>query len=782
MNHRKIESPENFVYAEAQAGSWKVSGQDIELSLEDFGGDLFRFRVFSPRWPRGSGSQAGLSGERVLARAGAVPSRARCLLGEGGAPLIELEGIELLSPLPGRGFGLCGPKWILAFAYDSGRRCHGMGEKNFGPEVSGRRTRFWNSDLFADFEWSAVSEARADPLYASLPVLYLSKGGVWAALVLDNPAAPFMNTGAGEGIFSAGSTPFERSLSLGARGGAPDLWILAGPDPAELVRRVQLLQGATPLPPLWALGHHQCRWGYRNLAEVEAVAAEYDRRKIPDDGLWLDIDSMDGFRVFTTDPVNWADHEVRIAALAARGFRVVPILDPGLRRDPGFPVYERARKAGILCVTPEGRDYTGFAWPGHTVFPDFSLPEGRAFWSREVAAHARQGFAGYWIDMNDPSTGSAPLDDMLFAKGRAPHEEYHNQYALGMAAATRAGLEAARPGERPFVISRSAWLGQARHSALWTGDNVSNKAHLAAAIPLSLNLSISGLPFNGPDLPGFAGEADAALMRAWYKACFLFPFLRNHRIAGTRDQEPWTRGSRTEGVVAGLLRSRYRLLPYLYNLFIDQEERGDPILRPLWWLDSGDEAARVADQFLVGPSILQSPILEPRERRRELLLPPGLWYDMARGRSFEGGRRIQASSGFATTPLHLALSSIIPLLARPTLKASQAALDRIELLVCPSEGRMTEFRYRFDDGATTAYREGRRSEVAFKASLEGGMLRIESRVLASGAGSLSWRILVPTDLGVRSIEIDGREEPAKRERLELANSRISLLATGRRED
>jgi alpha-glucosidase len=778
VNYRKIETPENFRYMDSLSdGLHLAAGEGFKVSLEDRGSDVYRYSVESKRWPLGTGCHTSFEASSF----GDEASSAGCSIGEGGAPRLELDGVELLAPSPGRGLGVCGAKWLLAFAHDPQATRYGMGEKSFGMEVSGRRTRFWNTDLWADFDFPAVNEYRADPLYVSLPVLWIRKADRWLVLVIESPIAPFMNTGAVEGIFSAGAgegaMPFRQEFSLGARGGAPAVWILAGRDPAVLVRRLSTLVGRPPLPPLWALGHQQCRWGYRSFDQLDAIASEYEARAIPNDGLWLDIDSMDGFRVFTTDPTRFGNAEQRLADLKARGFNVVPILDPGIRRDPEFSVYREAIKRQVLCKTPEGIDYTGFVWPGYAVFPDFALPEGREFWAQEVERFTKLGFDGYWIDMNDPSTGSAPLDDMLFAGGTLPHEAYHNDYALGMAEATREGLKRARPGLRPFVVSRSGSLGISRHAAVWTGDNVSNEAHLRASIPVSLTMSISGVPWNGADVPGFGGDASADLMRAWYKAGFLFPFFRNHCIAGARDQEPWTRGARTERVVAGMIKSRYLLLPYLYNLFIDQSERGDPVLRPLWLADPSPECALIADEFLVGPAILQAPILAVQGKSREAWLPQGNWFDLSSSTTLPGRQKIIARQGWGNTPIWLASPAILPLAGKPSLRASTLDLATVDFLLILADGESTESRYRWDDGATDTWAQGARGEARLTAFQSGKTVEATLDIIQAWQNGITMRIIMPVQQGTEALTLNGKTMKLHRTRLGLAGHRFPVLAT-----
>ncbi|MDT8288034.1 MAG: glycoside hydrolase family 31 protein, partial [Elusimicrobiales bacterium] len=346
-----------------------------------------------------------------------------------------------------------------------------------------------------------------------------------------------------------------------------------------------------------------------------------------------------------------------------RGLRVVPILDPGIKRERGYPVFDSGLAEGVFCRNTAGSLFTGMVWPGRTVFPDFMRPAARKWW----AGHARRffdlGFEGAWLDMNDPSTGTIDCRDMRFDRGRRPHAAGHNTYALLMARATRQGLLEAHPGRRPFLLSRSGSTGSQRFCAHWSGDNFSTYRHLRRSIGKALNLALSGIAFNGADVGGFGGDCSEALLIDWFKAAFLMPFFRNHTMRGSRAQEPWAYSRKALAILRRFVRLRYTLMPYLYNLFIDHEERGEAILRPLFH-DFPDTAAlplgRVDDQFMVGPAIMQAPFVHARGGWREVVLPESRWLRADNGKWVKGARRIRVRRQPQATPLFVRDGSLVP--------------------------------------------------------------------------------------------------------------------------
>jgi alpha-glucosidase len=735
----KIHDPINFSFPdrfEPGSARLRVGGETVELALQDLGFDVFRVHVQGARWLE-QYSQAKLGPTRGARRR--APSRAQVRLG----PLAEIEvldtdGVPLLRSVPGESFGVCGSAWLFHFELPSDAQFYGMGEKSVGFERSGLRTKFWNTDVWADFPMSLVREGATDPMYASVPWVIIKQVNRYVGLLLNAAGAAFLRTPP-----PSARGPTDRRLWFGAPEGEPELFIIVGPTLAELTEKLQRWVGVTPRPPLWALGHQQCRWGYKSQAELDELAAQFEHHAIPNDGLWLDIDYMRGFRVFTVSDEHWPDLQGGLARLRERGYRVVPILDPGVKLDPGYEVYDDGELRRMFCQNPEGRAYVGYVWPGQTVFPDFSLQRVRDWWAERVAAFARLGFDGAWVDMNDPSTGATENIDMLFDRGRKSHASYHNQYGAGMAEATRAGFERARPDERAFVLSRSAFIGTGRFAAVWTGDNISNWVHLRKCIEVSLHLALSGIPFNGPDVPGFGDDPDAELAVAWYKVCFLFPFLRNHSQKGARFQEPWTFGKSSK-IIRRYIRLRYKLLPYLYQLFVEQERRGAAILRPLFY-DHADAPelplGEIADQFAIGPALLQAPIVTPGTYARRVVLPRATWFDARNGAFCRGNRSLSVRCALGETPLYIRAGSLIPMQVGVRTDNSNDLSD-IELHVFCPPGDSASLDYTYDDGHSRAYQRGEESVARFEARATGDLLHVRARLLARGAGPLTVRFVL----------------------------------------
>lgn len=738
MYFRKLPSPANFDFARrVRLGKPTKVGRDhVTLTARSYQQDVYCIKATSKRWAKNY-SMSNLSTPPTSKN-----STALSIVEPFGLTVLSPEGESLLTSPAGQTFGVCGKRSIFVFDQTPDMQFYGMGEKMRGLELSGIKTKFWNTDVFADFSRKEIESDHPDPMYVAIPYLIIKRRNSYIGLLLDNPHATFMSTSSG-GEVGGGQMKLEATerklITIGAENGQPNLYIIVGPSLPELTRKLQMLVGPTPVPPAWALGYHQCRWGYKSGNCLKLLDHKFNEHGIPCDGLWLDIDYMDGFRVFTFNNGHFSKPAKALKALKNKGRRVLPIIDPGVKHDPTYTVYKSGKQADAFCQNPTGGDFIGHVWPGDTLFPDFSMAHARRWWSKWVRDFAALGFNGCWIDMNDPATGDVLNEDMLFDRGRLPHDTHHNQYALGMAMATRDGFEAAHPGERAFLLSRSGSTGISKYAAIWTGDNMSNYHYLRNCIAVSLNLALSGAPFNGPDVGGFGGNCWPQLMQDWMKACFLFPFMRNHSYRGTRDQEPWAFDEETLQICKHYIQLRYQLRPYLYNLFIRQAETGEAILRPLFY-DFEDSASLplgfLDDIFLTGPAILQAPVLNEHERTRDVTLP-GIcsWFSVTENTWRAGGQKRVVAIDRLQTPIYLREGMVIPM--TPELPVSNKFKPRdvmFHVLLKKDSAITASYTYAFDDGLTHAWRDGKRSQLKLSARVQDRELFIETSYATKGYG------------------------------------------------
>jgi len=604
----------------------------------------------------------------------------------------------------------------------------GFGEKYGGLDKRGERLRMRNRD---------AGMSHRDPLYLSVPFflgLSRTSGASRARGVLLDAFGPC--------DFDVAAERGDR-VRMSTESGGVDVTIFPGPRPADVLRRLSARVGRCPLPPLWSLGHHQSRWSYASEAEVRALAAEIRRRGIPTDAIHLDIDYMDGYRVFTWSPRRFPDPKAMHSALAARGLRTVAIVDPGIKVDPEYPVYREGLDRDFFCRRRDGEVQTLHVWPGRSALPDFDRPQVREWWGEQHRALLDAGVSGIWNDMNEPSgwgpdlplgrfrlpLGRADLSGMLQSDPSDPkrvraHEEVRNVYALQECRATREGIERARPRQRPFVLSRSGHAGIQRYAAVWTGDNRSRWADLRESIPMLLNLSLSGVAFCGADIGGFFGSCTPELYARWIQLGSLYPFARTHSKVFTRRQEPWRFGRRVEAIAREALRLRMRLLPYLYGVFRESEHCGAPVWRPLLYEFPDDpDAVRVEDQILLGRSLMVAPVVERGAREREVYLPEGVWFSWHDDARYVGPRRLRVSAPLEHLPLFARGGSILPTQS-PIEYVGQAPAEPCVLEVFPGgegSGELVE-----DDGETTEYRRGEVARTGLRLwERRGGRMRVE---------------------------------------------------------
>lgn len=426
--------------------------------------------------------------------------------------------------------------------------------------------------------------------------------------------------------------------------------VIEGESPQEVMKGLGKLTGTIEMPPKWAVGYHQCRYSYNPDSRVREVAQGFRDRELPADVIWMDIDYMDGYRVFTFDDEQFPDPAGLNAWLGENGWSNVWMIDPGVKKEDGYFVYDNGTEHDVWVRNAQGEVFNGEVWPGVCVFPDYFRRDVRAWWAGLYEDFMATGIDGVWNDMNEPAvfnvaTKTMPEDNRHEADadlgGPGDHARYHNVYGMMMLKATREGVMAANPDKRPFVLSRANYIGGHRYGATWTGDNSANWAHLEMAIPMTLNLSLSGQPFAGPDIGGFAYNGDGELFARWMGYGALLPFSRGHTAKGNIDKEPWSFGPEVEATSRRALERRYRLMPYLYTRFYVSHTTGLPIAAPTFFADPADPALRSEDDsFLLGEDLLVVAKVTPEADRAPVLPAPvdGVAWAEFDFPSFDGGR------------------------------------------------------------------------------------------------------------------------------------------------
>lgn len=443
-----------------------------------------------------------------------------------------------------------------------------------------------------------------------------------------------------------------------------DVYLIVGDTIKNIVSNYTYLTGRTPLPQKWTLGYQQSRWGYSaTQAEVERIAGLLRKHKLPCDVIHLDIDYMDGFRVFTWRNDSYTDPHDFVKKLNKMGLHVVTIIDPGVKLDKNYGIYQEGLEKGYFVENSDGTIYVNEVWPGDSVFPDFGREEVRSWWSKNIKFLVNLGVSGIWDDMNEPASfrGEIP-DNIVFHNEEIPttHAQMHNVYGHYMDKATYEGLKKLT-NKRPYVITRAAYAGTQKYSTVWTGDNQSLWPHLQMMVPQLCNLGLSGFSFAGTDIGGFGADCTAELLVRWIEGAIFSPLLRNHAAMGTRSQEPWTYPTPTLSIYRKYLKLRYKFISYLYDLFYQESKTGLPIMRPLILNYPADQkVSNMNDQFMVGDQILVSPVLQAGVTAKMVYLPQGKWHDYWTGDVYDGNQYIVKDAPLDVLPIFVKDNTLLP--------------------------------------------------------------------------------------------------------------------------
>jgi alpha-glucosidase len=659
------------------------------------------------------------------------------------------------------------------------KKCHkkevfyGLGDKTCGVNLAGKKFENWCSDSYA-------FGRDTDPLYRAIPFYYALNNGVAYGIFFDNSYKTHFDF----------DTQQTGATSFSAEGGELNYYFLMGPGLEDVAQHYTQITGVQELPPIWALGYHQCRWSYYPDSHVREIAEGFRSRKIPCDAIYLDIDYMDGYRCFTWDKKGFPNPKLLVEDLRDMGFQTVAMIDPGIKDDPSYAVYQDGLEQNMFLRTSDGDLVKAPVWPGFCAFPDFTNPSVRQWWGQLYKDLYHQiGISGFWNDMNEPAVfhvhhKTLPDHVMHDYDGHpCSHRKAHNIYGQQMNRASYEGFLELKPDKRPFLLSRATFSGGQRFAAVWTGDNCSDWEHLQIANIQCQRLSVSGFSFCGTDIGGFAGNADGELFVRWLQLGVFHPLMRVHSIgkhsAGDAlpaeeaqltepslhllDQEPWSFGEKWTDLAKKAIELRYFLLPCLYSAMWLHTLDGRPVLKHLAFADGTDP--KLWDQerdFLFGEHIMVSPVVQPKIQRQGIYLPKGNWYYFWTGQMNNGEVFVNVMPD--QIPFFVREGAVLPVY--PARQHTGEPVDELTLYAYYKNGLETSHLYE-DEGDGFGYKNGDFSLKIFETEGKDKAFTLRQRKEGNFVPSYQ-RIkiyLVGFPLFVKKCLVDGNEIPIKEIRL-----------------
>jgi alpha-glucosidase len=567
----------------------------------------------------------------------------------------------------------------------------GLGEKTGNLDRAGKAYVNWNTDYFA----YGVGD---DPLYMSIPFYIGLHGKTAYGIYFDNTHKTTFNFGASNNRF----------VYFSADDGDIDYYFFHDDHVSKIIEAYTSLTGKMEMPPLWSLGYQQCRYSYYPDSEVLTLADNFRNKEMPADVIYLDIHHMEKYKVFTFDGEKFPDPKSMIKRLKDKGFKVVVIMDPGIKTEKGYLPYEEGLTKDLFVKYPDGAIYEGQVWPGWCAFPDFTKEETRRWWAEKMEFYDQIGVDGYWTDMNEPASWgqfTPNLIDFHYEGELVSHRKARNIYGMQMARSAMEGCQLQNQKSRPFVLTRSGFSGIQRYAAAWTGDNVSSDDHMMAGIRLVNSLGLSGVAFSGYDVGGFAGESSKSLFARWISIAAFAPLFRAHSMINTNDAEPWAFGEEVEEIAKNYMKLRYRLLPTIYSAFHQSTENGGPVAKSLvvdFPFDNIIYESAFQSEYLFCDVFLVAPI-ESFKEITKVYLPKGDWYYLYNSKKLYGNQVIYQDCPTSYLPVYVKAGSILAMQSDVAF-TDDAHDGRLRLHLYWSETN-SEFIYYEDDGKSLNYKD-----------------------------------------------------------------------------
>jgi len=565
--------------------------------------------------------------------------------------------------------------------------------------------RLFNSDAYE------YKHNKPQHLYASIPFVVAHAPVMTTGIFWVNPSDTFVNIS---------TTDVGRKMRYISEGGFLD-FIVYSTEYKDIISHYTSLTGKPAMPPVFALGYHQCRWGYKTQQEVQMVIRGLDEVQIPFDAIWLDVDHLNNRSPFGFDPDTFPSPQEIITDLQTKKRYMIRLSDPHLPVNSDWHRQSKeATEKDLLVKDNEKNVFIGECWPGISVWPDFLNPKTREWWADqykyEVDTAAPNVF--FWNDMNEPSIFDT--DQSSFSKdaihfGGYENREVHNLYGVMNTAGTFRGLinRDSLQNKRPFVLTRSFFAGSQRYTWTWTGDNTASWEHLALSLSMVTMSGLAGMPFTGADVGGFFKSCTPILLARWFQtASWVYPLFREHCHFESLRREPYLYEDEVFEALKSAVLTRYRMLPLWYTSTWITNQTGLPPVCPLWTeFPTSEKMHYVSNEVLIGGSILVAPCVT-LEDSVHVTKPPGIWYE------FDTGIELTSDKVFTPnilqTPVFIRGGKIITMFEEHGESALETYSKPLCLVVALGEKGLAEGEVYFDDGETFDFAQGSFIHRVFK--------------------------------------------------------------------
>lgn len=656
-----------------------------------------------------------------------------------GATVLDDGGFDFKDQQSIRPFELIQEKdsTILKYKMKDDERVFGLGENLGGLNKRGKTYRLYAND---DPNHTPDKES----LYSSHPFAIIDGKDKSFGFFIDFP---------GEMLFDIGFSEYD-TLEIRVSGRDLDLYIFDTSDKLDIIKQYLMLTGKPYIPPRWAFGFHQCRWSYPDSATVSSVADRFREEGIPCDAIYMDIDYMKDYKVFTVDEEKFPQFGSFVKEMKEKGFRLVPIVDPGVKMQKGYDKFEEGISNNYFCHGKDGNPFVGAVWPGLTCFPDFLRSDVRKWWGESYKTLTDHGIEGFWNDMNEPAIfysqnsmkkiledvknffsgqkiedigwASASLRERMNKMSNSRddyksfyqktddgkvvcHDDVHNLYGFNMCRAAADAFEDIMPNKRYFLLTRSSYSGAHRFTAIWMGDNMSWWEHMLVHIRMLQSLNMCGFFYTGADVGGFGCNSDSQLVIRWTQLGAFTPLFRNHSALGTRKQEPFSFDARSMEYMKDTIKLRYAFLSYAYSEFIESVENLRPFITSISMNFEGERVKDIEDQYMYGRSLMIAPVYMPNAAGRYVHLPQCRWLGWTAKKWDERNLQVYEPGDYYIDapidriPLFIKENSMI-VLNEPMDYTDQKDISTLYVVAFVSKKAC--FTYILDDGISKDYEDG----------------------------------------------------------------------------